>query len=233
MIGLVKDYSGMLNRVAVFAFAVSVMIAWLVLPPGNSAVQVFRSLELPIPSEVLGIKGIAPLYIVAGLLGLLLSRILVLHDRISDIFGIRRRFDRDCILRPMAQRVGISVTPKTEALLDRHRRNLMGKVFYAYADPHKPAINAHLIHTALDRWSWYWITVEAVAFCTVGLVALMAFGYWFKFLFLLAATSMLAVLALRPPNQRAEAAAAQIDEILQIPEREKAVIEEFRACGIR
>ncbi len=232
MIGLVKNYSEMLNRIAIAAFAVSALVAWLVVPPAGSAALVFKSLELPIPSEMLGIKGIAPLYVAAGILAVLLSRVLLLHDRISDIFGIRRRFDRDCILRPMAQRSGFNVTARTIATLDAHRHKLMGRVFYAYADPHKPVINAHLIHTALDRWSWYWIVVEAIVFCTAGLLILAAVGNWYVFLILLLPTSLLVVLSLLPPKQRAKAAEAQIEEILQDAGREKAVLEAFRSCGI-
>lgn len=69
-------------------------------------------------------------------------------------------------------------------------------------------------------------------FCGIGLLILVAVGNWPVFWILLAVTSILTVLSLLPPKQRAKAAAAQIDEILQDVGREKAVMEVFRSCGI-
>lgn len=234
MIGLVKNYSDMLNRIAIAAFMVSAFVAYLLMPPSSSTAMLIESLKLPIPSEFFGFKGIATIYLAAGILGAMLSRLLLLHNLISNIFGIRKRFDRDHVLRPMAKRVGITCSAESLKGIDVNRRVLMRRAFYAYADPHKPSINAHLIQTALDSWSWYWIFVESIFFCSIGWLAAAAIGNWLLFGVLFIVTiSILLVLALSYPKRRAMAAQAQVDEILIDAGREKTIVEAFRLCGIK
>jgi hypothetical protein len=78
--------------------------------------------------EVLNLFGLVIAFVVAGL-----THMFQFHDRISDVLGIRRRFDRKSILVPLSQRVGSVVTKDKKAKIGRHRYELMRLVFYKYA----------------------------------------------------------------------------------------------------
>ncbi len=60
-----------------------------------------------------------------------------LHDRVSDLLSLRKRFDVDEILVPLARSVGLAVTSETRECFHENRENLMYKVFYKYATTSK------------------------------------------------------------------------------------------------
>jgi hypothetical protein len=101
-----------------------------------------------------------------------LSYIFQLHDQISNVIGIRRRFDRDRILVPLAKRVGVLMTNDKKAKIANCRERLMRAVFYKYASSRsdKPLVDKHDIEQALSAWSWFWAFVEAVFYFAIGAV---------------------------------------------------------------
>jgi hypothetical protein len=98
------------------------------------------------------------------------SHAIQLHNRLSDAFGIRNRFDRNYILLPLAVLTGVQLSPIKLNALKANRELLMEKVFYRYASSRadKPLVDKHHIERALDTWSWYWILVEGAALWLVG-----------------------------------------------------------------
>jgi hypothetical protein len=85
-----------------------------------------------------------------------------LHDRLSDWFGIRQRFDVGNILLPLAVLVGAKLTPMQLSKLVSNRKSLMHMVFYRFADSisTNSLVRKHDINQALAAWSWYWIFIE-------------------------------------------------------------------------
>ena len=120
-------------------------------------------------SDVLNLSGVVIAFVVA-----LLTRMFQFHDRISDVLGIRRRFDLKNILIPLAKRVGSDVTEEKELKMAERRDELMHAVFYKYASSRaeKPLVDKHDIEHALNAWSWFWVLVEA--FCYFGVGAVLA-----------------------------------------------------------
>jgi hypothetical protein len=101
-----------------------------------------------------------------------------LHDRLSDLFGIRRRFDRNNILLPLVTMSGARLTPSQITSLVTHRTETMREVFYRYASSRQetPVVDKHDIERALDAWNWYWIFVEGLFFLIVFMLISAAFG---------------------------------------------------------
>src|SRR5207249_3941140 len=116
---------------------------------------------------------ILPAFLVA-----LLFRIFKMHDRLSDVFGIRKRFDLDEILAPLSKGAGVPFTKPMRARATSRRDSLMASVFYAYASgtEGKAKIDPHLVTMALDQWSWFWILAEAVFVMVATGVALLIAG---------------------------------------------------------
>jgi hypothetical protein len=120
-------------------------------------------------SNTLNVSGLAIALAVA-----LLTRAARLHDRISDVLGIRKRFDQKHILFPLAKLVGQSLTVLQRKAVIANQNELMRDVFYLYASSRSdtPLIDKHEIEHALDSWSWLWVWTEAVVFFAIaGIVA--------------------------------------------------------------
>jgi len=169
-----KNYAQVLKRLASFAFYETYFIT-LVLRSVPQFDAFFTGIETwgPIGKLLSVVPHYTALNISGAVIGFavaVLTHMFQFHDRISDVFGIRRRFDRKSILVPMAQRVGAAVTPAKEIKIAQRRDKLMHAVFYKYASSRadKPLVDKHDIEHALSAWSWYWVFVEAVAYWAVG-----------------------------------------------------------------
>lgn len=155
-----KNYSEMLVKILWFTFFISFVFTAFVAYQWPALWKLLHPGWLTFKIGVLGLTNIPAAYaIVAGLVSLV-ARISKLHDRVSDLFGIRARFDLHEILTPLAGGAGLPVGLEQREKLARSRDKAMGDVFYRYASSTDPAIDRHLIWTALDRWSWFWICIE-------------------------------------------------------------------------
>ena len=101
-----------------------------------------------------------------------------LHDKVSNLIGIRLKFDVEQILKPMAQEADVELNDAQQQKLVLDRNRLMGELFYAYASssPGKAKIDPHNITQALTTWSWYWMAVEAIVILALVALSLIFFG---------------------------------------------------------
>ena len=171
-----KNYSQILKKLASFAFY-EVYLITLMRRANPNIERFFSGIETwgPIGKvtdiipghQVLNLTGIAIAFAIA-----LLTHMFQLHDRISDLLGIRRRFDLKSILIPLALLVGVDVSKDKEAKIWGKRDALMRSVFYKYASSRddKPLVDKHDIEQALNAWSWFWVFVEAIIYFTIGMI---------------------------------------------------------------
>jgi hypothetical protein len=177
-----KTYAQMLKKLAGFAFY-EIFLITLFLRDIPQIGAAFRSAEaygsigkiidvIPHASE-LNISGFALALLVA-----LASHVVQLHDRISDVLGIRKRFDTYEILMPLAHLVGANLTPQQTKIVRSRRDSLMRELFYRYASSRaeKPLVDKHDIEHALAAWSWFWVLIEAAAFLTLACIIAFSFG---------------------------------------------------------
>src|SRR6266550_8130251 len=101
------DYPSMLNKIAVYTFAVGIAMTW-VLRSQIWPVEVFL-MRFDLPVQLIGNK-ISLGYILPAFLVALLFRIFKMHDRLSDVFGIRKRFDVNEILALLSKGAGVPFT---------------------------------------------------------------------------------------------------------------------------
>lgn len=166
--GHITSYSGMLNKIAVGHFFYVTIAIYLL----NSHVAPFREFFEAVFATVLTvgkdveIKGIeVPIGVIAvSFIWTLFSRIVKLHDIISDILKIRKIFELNYIIYPILKKVGFEIDEKKTKKLIEKRHNVMDEIFYEYAssDSKKSKIDRQAIDLALDQWSWSWILLEAI-----------------------------------------------------------------------
>jgi hypothetical protein len=181
--GLVKNYEEMLSRLYKAAFFETLLltIALRTVPPID---QAFTHLEAIAPiglriTEFLSkyVPDLTPTnFHLAGLIiavaTAFLFRLFHLHNRISDIFGIRKKFDVDHILVPLAIGTGARHDPQRVCIFGNKQKELMGAVFYRYASSRSQntLVDKHDIEQALDNWSWFWVMVEGIPLWLVGMM---------------------------------------------------------------
>jgi hypothetical protein len=227
MIGQPKSYSSMLWRIWMSTTIVGIL-STILLAHFSPNFQGFVN-SIPGTYEFKGVE-LPNAIVFIPLLLAFVSRIIRLHNQISKLLGIRRAFDVNHILIPMAQMVGITVTNKLKREFKKHRHDLMRKVFYRYVpNVDKAVINPELVITALDNWGWLWCFVEASAIVILGALASIVLkagiAVW---IFLLASVVFSACAAAFWPGCKI-AARNQYDEFLSDQSRRSEVEKEFNA----
>ena len=171
-----KNYGDVLNKLAGFAFYETYIIT-TVLRSNPTIDGFFTKIESlgPVGKAVASIPGLTVVNITGLLIAVvvaLLTNMFQLHDRISDLLGIRRTFDRKFILIPLARLVGVQVTQASERSIAAKRDELMRSVFYRYTSSkaERPLVDRHDIEHALNAWSWFWVFVEAVPYFAIGFI---------------------------------------------------------------
>ena len=87
----------------------------------NAPVPIATGLAIPLGT-------ILPAFLIA-----LVSRIFKLHNHLSNILGIRHRFDLEAILFPLAIATSIAFPVEKVRQIKKQRKDLMYKTFYKYA----------------------------------------------------------------------------------------------------
>jgi len=225
----VGDYSAMIAKIAISTFVAALFSVVLLrlqfaaldelLSPLSISISLTYGITLPLGT-------VLPALIVA-----LASRVFKLHDRISDLFHIRKRFDVGEILFPLAIGSGANLTGDQIRRIKNERRSLMYKVFYKYASgtKEKAVIDSHYITMALDQWCWYWIVLEMTVLAfLLGAVFFSTTRYFLAAVFF-AGVLLALVILLLIRNECAKYAMQEVEAILEQAERKHEVAEAFRA----
>jgi hypothetical protein len=212
LIGQPESYSDMLKRI--FAATVTVgVLCTFALAAVSPAVRTF--LESWNAETSIGIlDSVKALYVLIPLLLAILARVFLLHDKISDLLRIRRRFDLENILRPLAEGIGFPTAgPKWEQI-EGDRDLAMRRTFYRYASLKDPKIDVQLVRTAGDRWAWFWCTVEPLIILLMAGSIFAVLGAWFQLFVVLAAMAVLILTGFLLWPQLRTGARNQVGEIL-------------------
>lgn len=180
----VTDYSSMLYRIFICTTVAGIIATRLIRLHCKPVDDYLKYYDIPVDLGI--IKDFKALgFLLPAVLIALFARVIKLHNRVSDLLGIRTRFDVDEILRPLAEGSGFAVGSLNLDSLRKNRQNLMERAFYRYASYSDAKINKHLIQQAYDWWSWYWVILEsAVIFIPVGIALLVLRSYSLGFMFL-------------------------------------------------
>jgi len=157
-------------------------------------------------------------------------RAIRMHDKLSTILGLRRRFDTQHILTPLAQRSGYQVSEAELNLLDASRDVLMREAFYKYAGFIHPAIDEQLVRTAADNWGWFWVSLEGAALLLIStVVVFFTHAPMIAVPFLMVpATLMIVFMSVQWPAMK-RAALRQVEAIVDDNGRAQAVSDAFGA----
>ena len=212
LIGQPESYSDMLKRIFTATLAVGVLCTF-VLAAVSPAVRTFlESWNAEISIGIL--DSVKALYVLIPLLFAILARVFLLHDKVSDLFAIRTRFDIENILRPLAEGVGFPTAGAQWKQIEDSRDLAMTRTFYRYASFKDPRIDAQLVRTAADRWAWFWCTVEPQIILLITILIFAVLGAWLEFFVFLVGMDVLIIIGLVLWPQLRTGARNQVAEIL-------------------
>lgn len=227
----VTDYQSTLNRIFWFISAAALWAVWLL----RSEIPTVEAILMRLDQT--GVNKLLPIdagYLVPAVAVGLIARIFRIHSQLGHWLGIRERFDIDVILKEMGRQTDLDIAAVAEEDWLAQRHELMRKSFYQYASSRSPQIDEHLIHQALDLWSWFWIILEAsVLFVVVGL-ALVCAGVYETGLITFGGAIIVAAIGLPAIRLQCKRyAIAQVRAILSDPARESAVRLAFASLNDR
>lgn len=135
--------------------------------------------------EFFGIKLNLALFYLPLLMGLL-EHMFKIPDKLSSLFGIRRRYDKKVMVAEIMKSAR-SIVNLNELNIKQINR-IMSIAFYKYASSTKLKIDTHYIYLALNEWCWYWIVLDTtiLIFIVGAAVFLFLNLRWMNLIFLLA-----------------------------------------------
>lgn len=217
-IGRTNDYSDMLNKLAGFVFWECVLCIALLRrhQEFNTWLSSFEQGLIPNDAIPENLRFLSPLTLGISILVAIIFHFTQLHNQIQKPFGIRKRFDTEYILKPLALGVGVSISKSATRAFHATRHTVMQRIFYRYASSTKSdsLVDKHNIVQALWRWTWFWMFEEgALLFLTFAVIAVI-FGIHSLFLFFVAVSFIFVlIMALIKPSL-VRAARSQIEQIL-------------------
>ena len=214
----------MLNKIGLFTFLEAV---GLTIAVGQCVPRVGRFLDsigahVKVFSIDLPLLAVLPAVVLA-----LVSRIFRLHDKLSDLFRIRKNFDVFRILLPLALAVGCAPAPNMVEALQVHRKRIIARTFYRYASFEDPKISKAAVLSAIDVWTWYWILAEFLFLLGLTTSVFISFGYFGPAAYSLVAFSLLSLTFSTYFSVCGKKVDYQIDEIVSDSKRVEQIRGEF------
>jgi len=133
-LGRAANYDEMLTRIAIGTIVISSLAIWWMRSAIPSLDVYLASIDkMPAVGPFKDYDKLPVGTILPGIVIGVLFRVVKLHDRVSDLFGVRRRFDISEILIPICGQLDKKLTFERRDQLAQERHQWMDRLFYAYA----------------------------------------------------------------------------------------------------
>lgn len=226
IIGQPDSYSEMLQRIFWITVAAGVLCS-LILADASPEVKTLME-SVATEADIGPFKGLKALYVLIPLLIALISRVVLLHDKLSDLLRLRLHFDTRYILYPIAEKVGFDLSTELKNAIRGKRNQAMYAVFYPYAGFQDPKIDKQLVRTALDKWGWFWAAVEASFLLILTVGCLIFLNKWTTAAVCAGMVAFLLLFIFYQWFVCRGSAERQVEAILNNPERQTAIRHYFK-----
>lgn len=177
------NYNEMVEKISKSLFVIVAVLLYALTCINDDFNQTLRALSFGAEYEIFGLKlNLALLYF--PLLMGIFEHMFKLHDLLSDLFKIRKRYDKTIIVSTIIKKAQYDY--QISELDDKKVNLIMSKCFYEYASSTNPKIDTHSISLALNEWCWFWILLDTLlAVVITGIVFLFLNWAWVNLLFLI------------------------------------------------
>lgn len=227
----VSNYAEMLRKLSTSMLFVAAACVWLLRLKVPTIDNVLKNIDYITPDKIAMFASVKIPFgtFLPAFLCALISEVFKLHDRISDLFRIRKKFDLRWILIPSALLSGSRLSFSQFKKIKIERERLMGEVFYEFASSTSPKIDSHTIIQALTAWSWYWLCAETVVIIFLTAAIFSYFQFFFETVLLLCGVFLLFLLMQWLWRECSNYADSQIRQILSDSNRKRIVSRVFNA----
>lgn len=235
----IKNYDAMLRRLALYS-TISIYIISYALRYRIPQIEIlFYNIENSLPpikivtdnyewAKNINISGFIIAFIVS-----VFNYNVAFHDKISDILRIRKYFDLNYILVPMAKLAGMYIDETFFERLKINSGDLMQTIFYRYTSSTRPEtlVDRHDIQGALTAWCHFWTMLELVLYLWMGAIIALYFessDLYFSFMLFSLFALLFLILQLRRLPRFAEVQFMQIMRDQEIFDSVKARFDAIR-----
>lgn len=217
------NYKEMTKKISFFTFWVTLFGLYLAAYLSSNVNNVMKELSCGLEYELGSIKlYFSFLYIPLAVA--IFENIIHLHDKISDIIGIRYRFDKSVIIKKFLEITSLS--DKLGCVNRKNRDKIMKNIFYKYASSTEPKIDVHLIHSALGMWTWFWIILDStLVFLIIGFIYLLSPFSSLKLLLFILLVLLLVMFMVLVKNSCKKYAEQEVECILEDDTRKSCILE--------
>lgn len=154
-----KDYNEMVEKISKSVFFITLFLVFIFSISNTDFYNFLISISFGVEYNFNEVKFSVALFYIPLIIGII-ENIFKLHDKVSDIFGIRKRFNRKVIVNEFLNLLSIDF--KLVDIDDKKIQEIMSIVFYKYTSSTSPEIDSHYIHLALGSWCWFWIFLDTL-----------------------------------------------------------------------
>lgn len=152
-----KSYAEMTKKISYTVFLFALFGLFFVSQISSDFADFMKSISFKMSAEFYGMKlNLSLLYI--PIVIATLENVFNIHDKLSDLFGIRYRYDKNIIIGHFLK--VLNMDKYIQKVNRKNRESIMNEIFYEYVSSTSPKIDPHLIYLALGAWSWYWIFLD-------------------------------------------------------------------------
>ena len=226
-----NDYSEMVEKIAKCSFAISLILLYILSCANEDYYALLSEISFGGEYEFAKIKiNLATLFL--PLLIGILEHMFKLHDKMSDLLGIRTRYEKKYIVMPILRKSGFTKV-SDEMLKKDVCKRIMSKCFYKYASSTQPAIDKHSIVLTLNEWCWYWIVLDTMLLTTVTGLFFLIFKWSLKnLLLIIGALSAMCILLFLVKRQTVKYTQYEIEAIFSDKERKNEIKKEIKQIPV-
>jgi len=179
----------MIEKISKSVFFITLFLLFIISTANENFTHFLIKISFNAEYEIFGIKICISLFYIPFIVGILENSFKI-HDKISKLLGIRKRFDKNVIIHELFRLLEIKTDEKQ--IKEKTVSSIMSFAFYEYASSTNPKIDEHQIHLALGGWCWYWIALDTFVSMFITGVLFLIFSWscynfliWVIILFLL------------------------------------------------
>lgn len=212
-----ENYSEMVEKISKCSFVVSLLLLYFLSCANQDFASFLSKISFGIQYEFIGIQLTFAGVILPLIIGIV-EHIFKLHDKISSILKIRKKYDKKVIISSFLKQLDFE--KEISKLNDDNVSKLMSSCFYKYASSTNPVIDKHNILLALNEWCWFWIILDTeVLLLLTGCLFIICQFSWLNLLYVFLSATFLSVLNCLIIKQCTVYTRAEIKDILHSEER--------------
>ncbi len=217
-----KTYSEMVEKISKSAFFLTLFGLYILSCASSDFKSFLESISFGAKYECFGIElNLALLYI--PLCVGICEHVFKIHDKVSSVFKIRQKYDKNIIIRTFYKYANIEFN--NSKFDSKNVDKIMSNVFYKYASSTDPQIDSHSIVLALNEWCWFWIFLDtALLFIVISIPFLAIKWSWINLAFLCLALVVFAIMMFLTMIQTINYTNMEIQAIWNNKERQKEII---------